>query len=115
MLIFLNYVLQLAMLTMPPPESFSPLPINHVLLLDPWVDPLPTPGAIPRTSPDPLDPDAPRTRPPLAVINSERFTLWNEHYAKLREIAGGWRSQEDDGKEHNSATLMTIGAYMFRS
>ncbi|KAF8309324.1 hypothetical protein DL93DRAFT_2085733 [Clavulina sp. PMI_390] len=106
----------LAVLTAPPPPQFPALPIRHVLLLDPWVDPVPTPGPIPLTAPNPLDPSAPLTRPPLAVINSERFTLWKEHFGKLCDLAGGWRTEKDvdetaedeEATVENGATLMTI-------
>lgn len=50
-------------------------------------------------------------------MNSERFTLWEEHYSKLLEITSQWKKkvQDDEGegegeKENtNGATLMTIG------
>lgn len=47
--------------------------------------------------------------PPLAVMNSERFTLWDEHFTKLRGVADRWRVKRDsDGVEENGSTLMTI-------
>lgn len=104
---------QLTLLAAPPPPSFTPLPIRHVLLLDPWIDPVSTPGPIPHTAPNSQDPSAPRTRPPLAIINSERFTLWKEHFVRLCEIADGWRSKAEDGSEENGAALMTIGTSGF--
>lgn len=87
------------------------MPIRHVLLLDPWIDPVATPGPIPHTAPSSSDPSAPRTRPPLAIINSEGFTLWKDHFVRLGEIANGWRTKADDGSEENGATLMTIGRF----
>lgn len=49
------------------------------------------------------------TLPPLAVMNSERFTLWDEHFTKLRGVADRWRVKRDsDGVEENGSTLMTI-------
>jgi platelet-activating factor acetylhydrolase len=59
----------------------------------------------------------PEVRPPLAVINSERFTLWNEHFQKLKDITESWNvraksnneNEQGVGREENGATLMTIG------
>ncbi|KAF8341521.1 uncharacterized protein EI90DRAFT_1747341 [Cantharellus anzutake] len=84
-----------AVLRHPPPESFEPLPLKSVLALDPWVDPVPSPGPLPATAFE---------RPPLAVINSEGFTLWKEHFKLLRDIVSHWKTEAGA-----SATLMTIG------
>ncbi|KAF9514150.1 hypothetical protein BS47DRAFT_1485260 [Hydnum rufescens UP504] len=78
----------LAVLRTPPPSSYPALPISHVLLLDPWVDPLRR------------DTVTPSPQPQLAIVNSENFTLWDDHFHRLKDIAfdcGG-----------TSAKLMTI-------
>ena len=53
-------------LSTPPGEGFSPLPISHALFLDPWLLPFPKPG------PKPFDPEA-KTK--TLILHSEEFTL----------------------------------------
>ncbi|EJU06425.1 hypothetical protein DACRYDRAFT_19590 [Dacryopinax primogenitus] len=78
----------------PPPEGFNNIPISRSLVLDPWLDPLPSPGPNPRT-------DVPR--PNLCVVLSERFTLWKAHFARTSEVVSNWRNEK--GTE---SWLMTI-------
>jgi len=53
-------------LSTPPDEGFSPLPISHALFLDPWLLPFPKPG------PKPFNPEA-KTK--TLILHSEEFTL----------------------------------------
>ncbi|KAG9085564.1 hypothetical protein FS749_004325 [Ceratobasidium sp. UAMH 11750] len=85
----------LSLLSSPPPEGHPQLPIEKVVLLDPWLDPLPLPGTLPVAYPD---------RPPLLIMNSEGFTLWKEHFEMLEQLVIDWRQQK-----HECATLVTIG------
>ncbi|CAL1701106.1 unnamed protein product [Somion occarium] len=96
----------LSILSEPPPTlyaaQFDPIPFNHALALDPWVDPLPSPGPSPwqveeslRHSPTP---------PELLVINSEDFTFWDEHFDRLKQIVETWNQSDNVAK----ATLLTI-------
>ncbi|CAE6405244.1 unnamed protein product [Rhizoctonia solani] len=85
----------LSLLSNPPPEGHSKLPIEKVVLLDPWMDPLPLPGTLPITY---------EARPPLLIMNSEGFTLWKEHFAVLQEVVSDWRNS--GGEE--CASLVTL-------
>ncbi|KAG8930626.1 hypothetical protein FRC02_003953 [Tulasnella sp. 418] len=76
----------LSILSNPPPEDHEPIHISKMVLLDPWLDPLPLPGPIP--SPD-------ISRPPLCIIASEAFTIWDSHFARLKEMCKDWSSSED--------------------
>ncbi len=80
---------------MPPPDSFELLPLKGVLVLDPWVDPLPLPGPLPTVN---------LKRPSLAIINSEGFTLWRNHFQLLKDIVLHWKVEAKA-----PTTLMTIG------
>ena len=53
-------------LSTPPDEGFSPLPISHALFLDPWLLPFRMPG------PKPINPDS-GTK--TLILHSEEFTL----------------------------------------
>ncbi|PCH41483.1 hypothetical protein WOLCODRAFT_119037 [Wolfiporia cocos MD-104 SS10] len=81
----------LSIISNPPPSlpdttshiRFEPLPITHALVLDPWLEPLPTPGPAPHAG-------MPRA-PHILVLNSEEFTLWDDHFARLAEVVRAWR------------------------
>ncbi|KAG8714598.1 hypothetical protein FRC11_007850 [Ceratobasidium sp. 423] len=81
----------LSLLSNPPPEGHNQLPIKKVVLLDPWLDPLPLPIAY-------------EARPPLLIMNSESFTLWKEHFAVLEQVVADWRKSGGD----ECASLITI-------
>ncbi|KAF8681161.1 Platelet-activating factor acetylhydrolase, isoform II [Rhizoctonia solani] len=85
----------LSLLSSPPPEGHNQLPIDKVVLLDPWMDPLPLPGTLPV---------AYETRPPLLIMNSEGFTLWKEHFEVLQQVVFDWRKSGGD----ECASLVTI-------
>ncbi|KAF9520716.1 hypothetical protein BS47DRAFT_1374626 [Hydnum rufescens UP504] len=76
----------------PPPSSYAPLPISHALLLDPWLDPVPS------------TPVKPSHKPQLAIINSEVATLMKDHFRRLRDTVVDWNEDE----KNTPATLMTI-------
>jgi platelet-activating factor acetylhydrolase len=96
------------------------MPISKVIILDPWLDPLPTPGPAPYAPSGKLHEVLPsveapvqlslggvahphdselslktplKGHPKMFVINSEGFTLWKDHYARLQEIMATWEPQ----------------------
>ena len=91
-------VLKFAMLSEPAPkeEDVSPIPVSHGLVLDPWLEPLPSPG------PEPfIGRHSPSKHPKLMVINSEGFTLWKDHFKRVEQVVPAWPG----------STLLTIGAH----
>ncbi|TFK43726.1 platelet-activating factor acetylhydrolase, isoform II-domain-containing protein [Crucibulum laeve] len=109
----------LSLLSTRPEEGYQPIPIKQAIILDPWLDPLPSPGPIPISTSDSMpahttDIGSSKTsldgitintengsskalspHPRMLVINSETFTLWKDHFERLREVISGW---EPDGK-----------------
>jgi len=104
------------------------IPIAQTLVLDPWLEPLPTPGPVPHlrrpdnvnTDGDTLQDDTTITdallAPPLGrnpdlprmlVINSETFTLWEEHFSRLQQVVRAW---EPAGKR-----IITLGELFCRN
>ncbi|KAF9268144.1 hypothetical protein L218DRAFT_892916 [Marasmius fiardii PR-910] len=86
----------LSILSSNAPPDFSTLPCTHALIYDPWLEPFPTPGPIPKALPQPahLNPsqsfsDVPR----MLVINSEPFTLWKDHFPQLQTAVHKWGPQ----------------------
>lgn len=61
-------------LSTPPDEGFSPLPISHALFLDPWLEPFPKPV------PGPLDSE---NEVKTLILHSEEFTLHKSAYLDL--------------------------------
>ena len=90
-------VFKFAMLSDLPPkeEDVSPIPVSHGLVLDPWLEPLPSPGPKPFTGHH-----SPSKHPKLMVINSEGFTLWEDHFKRVEQMVPTWPE----------STLLTIGA-----
>lgn len=91
----------------PPPQPslqrYSRLPVRDAIILDPWLEPFPTPGPTPFSStPASLNGNTEHiqngngsfsynnTR--LLVINSEAFTLWTSHFKRLAGVVNGWNS-----------------------
>jgi len=62
------------LLSTPPDEGFSPLPISHALFLDPWLLPFPKPG------PKPINPES---KIKALILHSEEFTLDRPEYFDL--------------------------------
>jgi platelet-activating factor acetylhydrolase len=94
------FACQFSVLANPPPESTDPsLPITYAVALDPWVEPLPSPGPVPYLPPtsaeaaDSAQNEQVSSRPQLLVINGEGFTLWNEHFERLELIMQTWEPQ----------------------
>ena len=109
------------------------------MILDPWLEPLATPGPVPFENPSPstsgstgekisssldattvvpaasteteMKPPPPR----MLVINSEAFTLWKDHYARLQKVVAEWEPQGGhiltistcSSKFQNSHSLLT--------
>lgn len=87
----------------PPPEHVT-IPVSRVVILDPWLEPLPMPT--PRDNngsassiansvqshlkDDGITPSKHSAHPPMLVINSETFTLWRDHFARLQGIVKDW-------------------------
>jgi platelet-activating factor acetylhydrolase len=74
--------------TDPPADVSAPIPIHKALILDPWLEPIPFPGPCP----PPQEPgDA---LPQLLVINSEKFSLWKDHFARLIGVVQAWEPEK---------------------
>ncbi|GFZ50791.1 LOW QUALITY PROTEIN: hypothetical protein JCM24511_08549 [Saitozyma sp. JCM 24511] len=73
------------LLQTPSPSPHLPaLPVRRCIALDPWLEPLPLPSASAESSP---------SMPPMLVINSPGFTVWTDHFERLREMVqrmDGW-------------------------
>ncbi|RDB22670.1 Platelet-activating factor acetylhydrolase 2 [Hypsizygus marmoreus] len=97
----------LSVLSSHPPSDYPSLPVTHALILDPWLEPLPTPGPVPilPTTAAPqsildentleLQYDKDHQLPRMLVINSETFTLWKDHYTRLEDVIAAWEPQGD--------------------
>jgi platelet-activating factor acetylhydrolase len=114
--------MQLSILSNPPPAEDLPfLPVSHNLTLDPWLEPLPSPGPAPytesstATSAKPFSSNSqdtvvdrqqlrnsrPIRTPRMLVIDSEGFTLWQDHFVRLKNVVETW--------EQESGKLLTLG------
>jgi len=111
------------MLSTLPLEGFSRIPVERTIILDPWLEPLPSPGPIPlgsnpssriTTAEEAVNSEAmvissrendpaalEVSHPRMLVINSETFTLWKDHYARLQEVVAGW--------EPHGGKILTLG------
>ena len=69
------------------------LPISKVLLLDPWLAPLPEKD----------DPNLRKELPPALCVNSEGFTLWKDHFERLRSIMANWGSSATSSSSASSS------------
>lgn len=83
-------------------------PFTRGLVYDPWVDPiLPIASSSSTSSPAPpadsLEVIGTDITVPLLVINSEAFTLWQDHFNGLRDIVVGVKNDAD-------AWLITLGS-----
>ncbi|KAG6854880.1 hypothetical protein C0991_012070 [Blastosporella zonata] len=107
----------LSILSSNPPQQYLHIPITHVLILDPWLEPLPFPGPVPisQSPAELVAQSTPATElaldrtesgrdsrlPQMLVINSETFTLWKDHYARLESVVKAW--------EPEGGRLLTLG------
>lgn len=74
--------------TDPPADVSAPIPIHKALILDPWLEPIPSPGPCP-------PPQGPGDAlPQLLVINSEKFSLWKDHFARLIGVVQAWEPEK---------------------
>jgi platelet-activating factor acetylhydrolase len=109
------------MLSTKPPPEYKNIPVNKALILDPWLEPLPSPGPAPLQSDSSsitdsvtfsldrtivnkesvLASDRDDQLPRVLVLNSEVFTLWKDHYSRLQDVISAWEPQ---GKR-----IMTLG------
>ncbi|KAF8663408.1 hypothetical protein AX16_000980 [Volvariella volvacea WC 439] len=101
----------LSILSSHPPQEYSRIPVSHALVLDPWLEPLPTPGPVPistlqqkpnaniqlnslsdKTFDDqPLLNEGKRLGlPRMFVLNSEVFSVWKDHFQRLKEVVEAW-------------------------
>ncbi|EKM59854.1 uncharacterized protein PHACADRAFT_192245 [Phanerochaete carnosa HHB-10118-sp] len=85
----------LSVLSNPPPSledrEFSAIPVRRAVALDPWLEPLPSPGPAPHSVEVSLKEQQPSAEPPaLLVLNSEQFSLWTDHFARLRDVVRAW-------------------------
>ncbi|EKM80049.1 hypothetical protein AGABI1DRAFT_120085 [Agaricus bisporus var. burnettii JB137-S8] len=70
------------------PQGYQRIPISKLVLLDPWMDPLPSPGPeLYQSKEQPQEP------PKVLVINSEAFTLWKDHFSRLQDVMSVWEPQ----------------------
>jgi platelet-activating factor acetylhydrolase len=75
------------------------LPVTHAIALDPWIDPLPSPGPAPYTPESSMPSEESSQVPELMVINSEGFTLWDEHYNRLAGVVRSWNDISHSGPQ----------------
>ena len=107
----------------PPINEYAPIPVAHALILDPWLEPLPSPGPAPYPSQySGLNPELTTSftdsssdailqeknsdlsrLPRMLVLNSDPFTLWQEHFARLKEVVEAW---EPEGRR-----VLTLGEW----
>ncbi|KAJ6628803.1 platelet-activating factor acetylhydrolase, isoform II-domain-containing protein [Mycena sp. CBHHK59/15] len=90
--------------------TYPAMPVSKVILYDPWLEPLPTPGPTPiasiseatfisgptDASPHALESTKLRSRRPveqMLVINSQVFTLWKDHFTRLKGVVDAWEPQ----------------------
>lgn len=88
-------------------NTYPRIPVRDTLILDPWLEPLPSPGPTPYSgvgqgvthdnatvAGDQFNGDAEdgsgHIGSRLLVINSEAFTLWTSHFERLKETVKGW-------------------------
>ncbi|KAG6831388.1 hypothetical protein H0H92_010990 [Tricholoma furcatifolium] len=105
----------LSILSSNPSPEYMHIPVSHALILDPWLEPLPVPGPatisqspaefVAQSTPleerrtPPLDqiqlrePKRDSRLPRMLVINSETFTLWKDHYERLKAIVNAWEPE----------------------
>ncbi|KAF9464383.1 platelet-activating factor acetylhydrolase [Collybia nuda] len=78
----------LSILSTKPPPQYQSIPVGNALILDPWLEPLPSPGPVPL-----IHAHDDNRLPRLLVMNSETFTLWKDHYSRLQDVVNMWEPQ----------------------
>lgn len=108
----------LSVLSQPPPRledtQLGHIPCTRAITLDPWLEPLPSPGPTLYQIESSVA-DGRRETPLLLVLNSEAFTLWEDHFDRLKGIVESWNSASggqpagtDDSGPAHLATLITL-------
>lgn len=121
---------KLSLLSNPTPENHSTIPVTKALVLDPWLEPLPSPGPTPQSDrnsavtsdltsgstttsasssettvqdDEAAISDIPKSRslPRMLVLNSDMFTLWKDHFERLKGVVEAW---EPEGRR-----VLTLG------
>ncbi|KAI9507512.1 platelet-activating factor acetylhydrolase, isoform II-domain-containing protein [Russula earlei] len=69
----------------PKADDVSHIPVSRNIILDPWLEPLASPGPVPI-----IDPRLKSKHHKTLVINSESFTLWQDHFRRLKEVVPAW-------------------------
>lgn len=100
----------LSILSTKPPPEYASMPVTNALVLDPWLEPLPSPGPFPVSSDSPTTESVTKSAtsslldldnscilngsdtflPRILVLNSESFTLWTDHYQRLQDVVRCW-------------------------
>ncbi|UZJ54086.1 hypothetical protein CBS101457_003406 [Exobasidium rhododendri] len=77
-------------------------PFPYSIILDPWVDPIEWRGEGEEIDPRPMIKSA-------YVINSETFTIWKDHFAKLKRIMHDSReAKQSTNDDEQSGWLMSL-------
>ena len=126
------------------------MPVAQALVLDPWLEPLPSPGPAPylnqnaivnpelnipstgssestlQGSGEVIDVLKSSSLPRMLVLNSDPFTLWEDHFERLKGVVEAW---EPDGRSvltlskyqiddailtYSSSFRIQFGLYMYR-
>ncbi|KAI0346777.1 hypothetical protein BDW22DRAFT_1351049 [Trametopsis cervina] len=100
----------LSVLSTKPPtfagQEFPHIPFTHAIALDPWMDPLPSPVPAPLAAASSVPGERSAETPRLLVINSEGFTLWDDHFKRLEDVVRSWNEapREDNGEARPGGT-----------
>ena len=104
-------------LSNPPPSGHPPLPIRKCVVLDTWLEPLPSPGPAPlgafrhTTAEENEGSTTKAFNIPMIFINSEQFTVWKGHFKRLLSLVAEWTAATDK----TVPALFTLGKAISRS
>lgn len=73
----------LSILSNDPPNNQTPIRAHQALILDPWIEPLPVSGTY-------LTSHYRENTLEMLIINSEPFTLWKDHFERLKDLVSSW-------------------------
>ncbi|KII94903.1 hypothetical protein PLICRDRAFT_47906 [Plicaturopsis crispa FD-325 SS-3] len=80
----------LSILSNPPAHDHIHIPVTKALVLDPWLEPIASPGPSPYAASSSAGETQLQNMPRMLVINSEGFTLWKDHFERLKGVVNGW-------------------------